>query len=118
MTEDRSELPRNIRHLLARLIRGALLMDQGQRQIERAEALRLHALVRESATPEHLAALQLDGLWSAAVREAEAPELGEEPLRVSMQFPATCPLGLADLVAPGLAPSELEQRIRESAATG
>ena len=118
MTDDPSELPRDIRRLLARLIRAALLMDEDDGQTERAEALRMHALVRAGATPEHLAALHLDGLWSAAIREAEAPELGAEPLRVSMQFPAICPLAMGDLVAPGLALPERERRIRESASTG
>jgi hypothetical protein len=117
MAEDR-DLAGDVRHLLATLIRASLLTDEDQVEAIRHEALRLHEHLRATATQDGLAKLRLDGLWTAAIHEAETPALQREPLRVSLQFPSACPLTLGDLVELEIFFPELEQRIRDSAATG
>jgi hypothetical protein len=115
---DDHDLAGDVRHLLAILIRASLLTDDDQVAAMRREALGLHEALRATVTPGGLARLRLDGLWTAAIHEAETPAFQREPLRVSLQFPSSCPLSLGDLVEPGIAFAALEQRIRDSAATG
>jgi hypothetical protein len=117
MAEDH-DLAGDVRHLLATLIRASLLTDDEKVAATRRDALHLYEQLRAKATPEGLARLRLDGLWTAGIHEAETPAFQQEPLRVSLQFPSACPLTLSDLVEPGIALPAIEQRIRDSAATG
>jgi hypothetical protein len=94
------------------------MADEAHAAAERREALRLHEVVREEASPAALVGIRLDGLWTAAIREAETPELHREPLQVSTTLPVQCPLTLGELVEPGLKLAELEERIRSAASTG
>ena len=108
-----------IRRLLAALIRAALPQNEGDAEPARAEARRCHAAVREAlAASADPTTIKLDGLWTAAAREAETPDLNDIPLRVSQQVTAACPFSLADLSGPTLDLPALEERIRASAATG
>ena len=61
---------------------------------------------------------QLDGLWVQAVAAVETPGFLQDGLEVSPALPKSCPVGLHDFLQPGLALSDLEDRIRSSAATG
>lgn len=115
---DPRALAADLRHLLAALVRAALLGDDPAGAAARSDALRQHAALRAVADPASLEALELNGLWTQAVEEAETADLVRRPHRVSLQFPAMCPLSLGDLIGPGLALTELETRIRDSAATG
>jgi len=74
--------------------------------------------LRRDADPAALAAIRIDGLWTAAIRDAETPDLQREPLQVSKTLPAYCPVTLGDLAEAGLKLGELEERIRNAAATG
>ena len=118
MSENSHQLAHEIRQVLAHLIRAALLADEQHAAAERRRALYVHEALRQQAEPAALAAIRLDGLWTAAVSEAETPELYREPLQVSTTLPASCPLTLGELVEPGLKLAELEERIRNAAATG
>lgn len=101
------------RAVLVALVRAAL-RDDARAAPHLAEARRL-ALDLGSA-PD-IAQERLDGLWTLAVRTAEAPgEQGEET-RVSLTLPTRCPLDPATLT-PGLDVVEAVARIRGSAGTG
>ncbi len=115
---DAPDLATLMRDVLAALIRSGLTMDERQQAAERREALRLHEAMLAEADPQRLAALRIDGLWAAAIKQAETPELQQQPLRVSMQFPTACPVTLDELVAPTFSPAVIEARIRASASTG
>jgi hypothetical protein len=104
--------------MLAHLIRAALMANEQHAAAERHEALRVHEALRRHADPAALAAIRIDGLWTAAIRQAETPDLHREPLQVSMTLPACCPVTLDELAEPRLKLAELEERIRNAAATG
>jgi hypothetical protein len=118
MSADSHQLAHDIRHVLAHLIRAALMADEQHAAAERREAVRMHEALRRAANPAALAVIRLDGLWSAAIRDAETPDLHREPVQVSTTLPASCPLTLGELVEPGLKLAELEARIRDAASTG
>lgn len=107
--------------LLAALIRSALLSDDAATAARR-QALDAHEAVRVALDgtngADHLGTLKLDGLWALAKSSADMPELGQHALQVSRQLADACPLTLGDLVGPGLAMAELEERIRDAASTG
>ncbi|HEV7874444.1 MAG TPA: hypothetical protein VGO82_09955 [Enterovirga sp.] len=118
MSGNSHQLAQQIRHVLAHLIRAAVMADEQHAAAERREALRMHEALRRAADPAALAAIRLDGLWTAAIGDAETPDLHREPFQVSTTLPASCPLTLGELVEPGLKLAELETRIRDAASTG
>jgi hypothetical protein len=118
MADDGHDLAQQVRQLLARLIRAALVSDEQHAAEERRQALRLHGMLRDEGSPEALNGLNIDGLWTRAVFEAETPDLDGEALQVSKQLTAISPISLDELAGPGLDIADLEERIRNSAATG
>jgi hypothetical protein len=118
MSADSHQLAHAIRHVLAHRIRAALIADEQHAAAERREALRVHDALRREADPAALAAIRLDGLWTAAIRDAETRDLHRQAVQVSMTLPTYCPVTLGELVEPGLKLAELEERIRNAAATG
>jgi predicted ArsR family transcriptional regulator len=107
---------RTVRTLLASLVKAALMSEDRASALWREEAAQAQARLR--AEPEAAAALTLDGLWSLAVREAEAPDLREAEGRVSFGLPASCPFTRAALTDPRFDVDAAVERIRKSAATG
>ena len=115
---DTHQLAQAVRHLLAALVRTALPQSEADAEPARAEARRRHAAARDLAGDADPAALKLDGLWTAAVSDADTPELEGMPLRVSPQTTSTCPLSADDLLAPELDLPAIEDRIRAATSTG
>ncbi|AWN41450.1 hypothetical protein [Methylobacterium durans] len=107
---------RTVRTLLANLVKAALMSEDRASLLWREEAAQALASLR--ADPEGLTGLKIDGLWSLAVQEAEAPDLRAEEGRVSFTLPANCPFALDELGAPGFDIDEAVERVRKSAATG
>ncbi|MDR7038544.1 hypothetical protein J2X36_003310 [Methylobacterium sp. BE186] len=107
---------RTVRTLLANLVKAALMSEDRASLLWREEAAQALASLR--AKPAGLAALKIDGLWSLAVQEAEAPDLRPGEGRVSFTLPVQSPLSLDELAAPGFDIDEGVERIRKSAATG
>ncbi|HEV7873695.1 MAG TPA: hypothetical protein VGO82_06130 [Enterovirga sp.] len=118
MSGHSHQLAHDIQQILAHLIRAALMANEQHAAAERREALRVHDALRRDADPAALAAIRIDGLWTAAIRDTETPDLQREPLQVSKTLPVYCPVTLGDLAEAGLKLGELEERIRNAAATG
>ena len=112
MSEPASET----RSLLANLVRAALMSD------DRASALWREAARREqaglAADPGRVAGLNVEGLWTLAVREAEAPEFRDAESQVEFGFPALCPFRLDELTASNFDVDRAVDHLRKSAATG
>ena len=105
-----------VQTLLAHLVTAALMSDDADSAKWRAEAAQAHAaLVADPAASE---GLKIDGLWTLAVREAEAPDRQEAEGRVSFGLPAACPFTLGELSEPGFDIEAGVERIRNSASTG
>ncbi|GBU18283.1 MULTISPECIES: hypothetical protein [Methylobacterium] len=111
-----TEAASTARTLLSGLVKAALMSDDRASLLWREEAARGLAALR--AAPEAARALRLDGLWTLAVQDAEAPEFREEEGRVSFGLPAACPFGVEELLDEGFGLDEAVERVRKSAATG
>ena len=109
-------IARTVRTLLASLVKAALMSEDRTSALWREEAAQAQASL--SAAPEAAAALKLDGLWSLAVQEAEAPDLRDAEGQVSFGLPAACPFTLDALTDPRFDIDEAVERIRKSASTG
>ena len=106
---------RTTRTLLANLVKAALMSEDRASALWREEAAQAQAAL--AARPGAAAALKLDGLWSLAVREAEAPDLRDTEGQVSFGLPVACPFSLDELTRPNLDIDAAVERIRKSAAT-
>lgn len=104
-----------IRSLLANLLRAALISDEARSAAFRDAAARDHAALR---TEPPGAAVKLDGLWTLAVRDAEAPDLRAAEDRVALGMPAACPFALDEILGAGFDLDAAVARVRKSAATG
>ncbi|WP_336487737.1 hypothetical protein [Methylobacterium nigriterrae] len=109
-------IARTVRDLLASLVKAALMSEDRASLFWRAEAAQAQAVL--SADREAARTLKLDGLWSLAVQEAEAPDLRDAEGRVAFGLPAACPFALSELAEPDLDIDAAVERIRTSAATG
>ncbi|MET7241933.1 hypothetical protein ABZT49_01055 [Methylobacterium sp. EM32] len=103
-----------LRTLLATLVKSALIADEARTAAWRREAVDLHGRLGG----QDLSALKLDGIWTLAVREAEAPDLRPDETQVSLTMPQSCPLPLDDLTGPGFDVDAAIDRVRKSASTG
>ncbi|AWN50339.1 hypothetical protein [Methylobacterium sp. 17Sr1-1] len=103
-----------LRALLATLVKSALIADEARLAAWRREAADLHGRLRG----QDLSALKLDGIWTLAVREAEAPELRPDETQVSLTMPQSCPLSLDELTGSGFDADAAIDRVRKSASTG
>jgi len=106
----------DVRHLLASLVKAALMGDDRASLLWREEARQSHA--RIVSDPSAVASLKIDGMWTLAVGDAEAPEFREAEGQVEFGLPALCPFTLEEITAPGLDIDATVERIRKSAATG
>lgn len=107
-----------VRDLLAGLVRAAVAADPAVAASGRGQARRGHERLRTLLGNDAIPEGRLDGLWTAAVRAAEAENLPGEPTRVSLSLQNRCPITSADLTGPVLDCAALEERVRGSAATG
>lgn len=106
----------DLRHLLACLVKAALMGDDRASALWREEARQDHA--RITADPSTVAHLKIDGMWTLAVGDAEAPEFRAAEGQVEFGLPALCPFTLGEIAAPDLDIDAAVERIRQSAATG
>lgn len=106
----------DLRHLLASLVKAALMGDDRASLLWREEARQSHA--RIALDPSAVAALKIDGMWTLAVGDAEAPEFRDAEGQVEFGLPALCPFTLEEIADPGLDIDAAVERIRKSAATG
>lgn len=106
----------DVRPLLSSLVKAALMGDDRASLLWREEARQSHA--RILADPSAVANLKLDGMWTLAVGDAEAPEFREAEGQVEFGLPALCPFTLREIAAPDLDIDAAVERIRGSAATG
>jgi len=106
----------DLRHLLASLVKAALMGDDRASLLWREEAR--GALARIAADPSAVAALKIDGMWTLAVGDAEAPEFREAEGQVEFGLPALCPFTFDEITDPDLDIDAAVERIRKSAATG
>ena len=102
--------------LLADLVKAALISDDATSLRWRDEARRAHAVL--ASDPSAVAGLKIDGIWTLAVREAEAPAFRASETRVSFTLPVACPFSLADITDPGFDIDAGVERIVGSASTG
>ena len=111
-----SEAAAEVRSLLANLVRAALMSD------DRASALWREAARQDqaglAAGPGRVAHLNVEGFWTLAVREAEAPEYRDAETQVEFGLPALCPFRLDELTDPAFDVDRAVDRLRKSAATG
>ncbi|WP_338011513.1 hypothetical protein [Methylobacterium sp. Leaf113] len=105
-----------IRTLLAALVRAALMSDDHASTAWRAAARDVQATL--AAEPTRVASLNIEGFWTLAVRDAEAPEYREAENQVQFGFPALSPFTLDEITAPGFDVDAAVERLRKSAATG
>lgn len=101
--------------LLALLVKAALVSDDAESLGYRQQAVAARAEWLRLGPQEDL---RIEGAWTRAVREAEAPDMQPREGRVSFGLPAACPLATADLIAPGFDVDRIVTRLAESAATG
>ncbi|TNC08217.1 hypothetical protein FF100_29800 [Methylobacterium terricola] len=113
MTEPTSPAA-TLRALLATLVKAALIADEARVAVWRREAAELHGRL----AGQDLSALKLDGVWTLAVREAEAPDLRPDETQVSLTLPQDCPLALDAVAGPGFDFDAAVDRVRKSASTG
>jgi hypothetical protein len=103
-----------LRALLATLVKSALIADEARLAAWRREAAELHGRL----AGQDLSALKLDGIWTLAVRDAEAPDLQPDETQVSLTMPQACPLSLDELTGSGFDVDAAIDRVRKSASTG
>lgn len=106
----------DLRHLLASLVRAALMGDDRASLLWREEARQDHA--RIAGDPAAIRSLKIDGMWTLAVGDAEAPEFRDAEGQVEFGLPALCPFKVEEIVAANLDIDAAVERIRKSAATG
>lgn len=118
MADDPHAFATELRGLLGALIAAAIVQDEGAAKAARSQALAAHArLVALGPAPE-IGRGRLDGLWYQAMEAVETTGFLGSGLGVSPNLPKRCPLELDELLKPGLALPEIEERIRSSASTG
>lgn len=103
-----------LRSLLSTLVKAALIADEAREAGWRREATALH----QDLAGRDLSGLKLDGIWTLAVREAEAPDLRPDETLVSLTLPQDCPLTLDAVAGPGFDYDAAVNRVRKSASTG
>ncbi|MCJ2035401.1 hypothetical protein [Methylobacterium sp. J-068] len=106
----------DLRTLLANLVRAALMSDDRASALWREAARQGQAGL--AADPGRVEGLNVEGFWTLAVREAEAPEYREAENQVQFGFPALCPFTLSELTARDFDVDGAVERLRKSAATG
>jgi hypothetical protein len=113
---SKSETTTAIRTLLVDLVRAALMSD------DRASVRWREAARRDqsglAADPARVEGLNIEGFWTLAVREAEAPEFREAENQVQFGFPALCPFSLGEITDAAFDVDRAVERLRKSAATG
>ncbi|KMO35651.1 hypothetical protein VQ02_17005 [Methylobacterium variabile] len=115
MTDPTSDSPAaTLRALLAALVKAALIADEARVAAWCREAEEMNRRLSD----QDLSGLKLDGIWTLAVREAEAPALRPDETQVSLTMPQACPLPLDALAGPGFDVDDAVDRVRKSASTG
>ena len=111
-----NESVERVRDALAELIKAALISDDrtGLACREAARA-KLAAL---AADPPDAGSVRVDGAWTLAIQEAEAPEFRDAEGQVNLTLPRAAPFALDDLIAPGFDVDSAVETIRKSASTG
>lgn len=105
-----------VRHALADLIKAALISDDRKSlDFRRAGRTKLAALAEAPPDPD---TLRMDGAWTLAIQEAEAPDLIPAEGQVNLTLPRACPFTLEEILAPGFDVDLAVERIRKSASTG
>jgi len=105
-----------VRQVLADLVKAALVSDDGRSLAFREAVGRGLAALR--ADPPGPDSVRMDGAWTLAIKEAEAPELQPEEGRVNLTLPRGCPFTLDRLVDEGFDVDRAVDDIRKSASTG
>ena len=111
-----SETATELRTLLANLVRAALMSDDRASALWREAARQGQADL--AADPAQVATLNIEGFWTLAVREAEAPEYREAENQVQFGLPALCPFSFDELTDRAFDVDHAVERLRKSAATG
>lgn len=105
-----------VRGALAELIKAALLSDDAlSLACREAARSRIAALAAEPPDPSRL---RMDGAWTLAISDAEAPELAPQEGQVNLTLPRACPFALAEILAPGFDVDAAVDHIRKIASTG
>ena len=105
-----------VRDALADLIKAALISDDRKSLDHRGSArARLAALAEAPPDPD---SVRMDGAWTLAIREAEAPDLIPQEGQVNLTLPRACPFTLQQMLAPGFDVDPAVEGIRKSASTG
>jgi hypothetical protein len=97
-----------------RQVKAALIADEARVAAWCREAEEMNRRLSD----QDLSGLKLDGIWTLAVREAEAPALRPDETQVSLTMPQACPLPLDALAGPGFDVDDAVDRVRKSASTG
>lgn len=105
-----------IKDVLAALIKAALVSDDEKSLGYRGSAKTAQQAL--AADPPDPSSVRVDGAWTFAIQEAEAPELVSDEGRVNLTLPRACLFTLDELVAPSFEVDAAVSRIRKSASTG
>jgi hypothetical protein len=108
----------SLRRLLVSLVKAALVSNPAIAAPWLDEAVADHAEFRRRYAPALASQMRLDGIWRLAVEAAESDATVRRDEDVNPTLPATCPLGLDELVGPDLDVGAAAHRIREAAAFG
>ncbi|WP_210035705.1 hypothetical protein [Methylobacterium sp. PvR107] len=105
-----------VREALTELIKAALISDDSlSLTCREAGRTKLAAL---AADPPDPATLRMDGAWTLAIHDAEAPDLAPLEGQVNLTLPRACPFTLEEIVAPGFDVDRAVDHIRKIASTG
>lgn len=111
-----NESVERVKAVLAELVKAALVSDD-EKSLGFREAARSarEALASDPPDPD---SVRVDGAWTFAIREAEAPELQPQEGQVSLTLPRESPFTLDELLAASFDVDHAVERIRKSASTG
>jgi hypothetical protein len=105
-----------VRDALAEMIKAALISDdETSLACRTAGRTKLAAL---SGDPPDPASVRMDGAWTLAIHDAEAPDLAPLEGQVNLTLPRACPFTLEEIVAPGFDVDRAVDHIRKIASTG
>ena len=105
-----------VRDVLVEVIKAALISDDRE-SLRCREAARA-ALPPLAADPPEPDSVRIDGVWTLALKVAEAPEFQPAESMVNLTLPRQCPFTLDEIVDPSFDVDAAVDRIRKSASTG
>lgn len=115
---DGPTLKAALRDALTALIKLALVGDAPQNPGWRAEAAAAQKLAGEASAAVDLASINLDDLWGAAVKRAEADPAVRRGESVNPTLPVPCPLRADEVVAVAFDLDRAVATIRSTASFG